>query len=78
MKEEELSKLVNKLNHDCKIDGILIQLPLPNHMDAKCILQKVIVEKDVDGFHPYNVSSCCDHFTVVRNVLMNNIYTHTF
>ncbi|MEK7280025.1 MAG: bifunctional methylenetetrahydrofolate dehydrogenase/methenyltetrahydrofolate cyclohydrolase FolD [Nitrospirota bacterium] len=55
LKQEELVKLVNDLNKDKKINGILIQLPLPKHIDSKVILDCVSPDKDVDGFHPYNV-----------------------
>ncbi len=55
LKQEELVKLVNDLNIDKKINGILIQLPLPKHIDSKVILECVSPDKDVDGFHPYNV-----------------------
>ena len=53
--EEQLLGLVNKLNEDTKIHGILVQLPLPGHIDETRILRTVSPLKDVDGFHPYNV-----------------------
>ncbi len=53
--ENELLNLVDKLNRDPAIDGILVQLPLPNHIDTNKILEKIDPEKDVDGFHPYNL-----------------------
>jgi len=53
--EEQLLRLVNKLNEDTKIHGILVQLPLPDHIDETKILRTVSPLKDVDGFHPYNV-----------------------
>jgi methylenetetrahydrofolate dehydrogenase (NADP+) / methenyltetrahydrofolate cyclohydrolase len=52
---EELLALVNELNRRDDIDGILVQLPLPAHVDSKKILLAVSPEKDVDGFHPMNV-----------------------
>src|ERR1700676_5046102 len=51
---EEMLALVAKLNAREDIDGILIQLPLPKHVDAKRLLDSVAPEKDVDGFHPWN------------------------
>eukprot|EP00941_MAST-03F_sp_MAST-3F-sp1_P000771 g771.t1 len=57
VKEEELFALVNKLNADPTIDGILVQLPLPEHINQKKILEAIDVHKDVDGFHPYNMGS---------------------
>ncbi|NIP30712.1 MAG: bifunctional methylenetetrahydrofolate dehydrogenase/methenyltetrahydrofolate cyclohydrolase FolD [Candidatus Dadabacteria bacterium] len=53
--EEELLTLVNKLNNDPKIHGILVQLPLPDHINETNILRAVTPLKDVDGFHPENV-----------------------
>ncbi len=53
--EEQLLKLIDDLNNDSKIHGILVQLPLPNHIDSKKVLNKISIEKDVDGFHPENV-----------------------
>ena len=49
--------LIDKLNNDSRIHGILVQLPLPNHLDSKKILNKVKPSKDVDGFHPLNLGS---------------------
>ncbi len=53
--QEELEALVDKLNADEKIDGILVQLPLPRHLDEHAILLRIDPKKDVDAFHPYNV-----------------------
>lgn len=52
---DELLSLVEKFNNDEKIHGILVQLPLPKQCDEKKILRAIKPEKDVDGFHPYNV-----------------------
>lgn len=52
--EEELIALIDKLNNDVNIHGILVQLPLPKHMDVEKILLRIKPEKDVDAFHPYN------------------------
>ena len=54
---EELLALVDGLNHRDDIDGILVQLPLPSHVDSKKVLLAVSPEKDVDGFHPMNVGN---------------------
>lgn len=51
---EELLTLINKLNDDSKVDGILCQLPLPKHIDEKTVINSIIPEKDVDAFHPVN------------------------
>lgn len=53
--QEELIELVEKLNNDEKIHGILVQLPLPKHLNETEVLLKIKPEKDVDAFHPYNV-----------------------
>ena len=54
-REEELLTLIHQLNEDPSVDGILIQMPLPEHMDTQRVLQAVQPGKDVDGFHPINV-----------------------
>merc|ERR1711939_720183 len=46
--------VVEELNADPTIDGILVQLPLPDHVDQKRVLECISVDHDVDGFHPYN------------------------
>jgi methylenetetrahydrofolate dehydrogenase (NADP+)/methenyltetrahydrofolate cyclohydrolase len=53
--EGELLSLIDKLNKDDSVDGILVQLPLPAHIDAERILNAIDPDKDVDGFHPTNV-----------------------
>ena len=53
--EAELLALIAKLNNDERIDGILVQLPLPDHIDESKVLETISPRKDVDGFHPYNV-----------------------
>ena len=53
--EAELLELIDRLNADQKIHGILVQLPLPKHIDAQRVLHRVCPGKDVDGFHPENV-----------------------
>jgi len=53
--EEELLSLIDKLNQDDDIDGILVQLPLPQHISAETVIERIAPHKDVDGFHPYNI-----------------------
>jgi len=53
--QEELLTLVDRMNNDPKINGILVQLPLPKHIDEAAILLAIDPDKDVDGFHPMNV-----------------------
>ena len=52
--EEQLLALIDKLNNDTKIDGILVQLPLPKHLDEKAVINAIRADKDVDAFHPIN------------------------
>ncbi|WP_420643107.1 bifunctional methylenetetrahydrofolate dehydrogenase/methenyltetrahydrofolate cyclohydrolase FolD [Candidatus Leptofilum sp.] len=53
--QEEVESLVSKLNADPEINGILVQLPLPKHIDEEAVLNSIDLEKDVDGFHPVNI-----------------------
>lgn len=53
--ENELFALIDKLNADESVDGILVQAPLPPHIDQKRIIEAIRADKDVDGFHPYNI-----------------------
>jgi methylenetetrahydrofolate dehydrogenase (NADP+) / methenyltetrahydrofolate cyclohydrolase len=53
--QAELEKLVKSLNDDKTVNGILVQLPLPSHLNEECVLQLISVEKDVDGLSPINI-----------------------
>lgn len=53
--EEELLKKIDELNNDDNLDGFIVQLPLPNHIDEQNVIMAINPEKDVDGFHPMNV-----------------------
>lgn len=55
--QEEVLRLVQQMNADPAIHGILVQLPLPSHIDERTILSAVSLEKDVDGFHPVNIGA---------------------
>lgn len=55
--EEELLALIDRLNHDNSVHGILVQLPLPKHIDENKVIMAINPEKDVDGFHPENVGN---------------------
>ncbi|XP_061204247.1 bifunctional methylenetetrahydrofolate dehydrogenase/cyclohydrolase, mitochondrial isoform X2 [Neopsephotus bourkii] len=57
--EEELLDLISKLNNDANVDGLLVQLPLPEHIDERKICNAVSPDKDVDGFHVINVGRMC-------------------
>ncbi len=64
--EEALLGLIAQLNQDAKIDGILVQLPLPSHIDETKIIEAIAPNKDVDGFHPYNVGRLCQDLPTLR------------
>lgn len=53
--QEEVEELVSDLNADPEVNGILVQLPLPGHLDEEAVLNSIDLEKDVDGFHPVNI-----------------------
>ena len=53
--EQQLLTLINELNNDSRVHGILVQLPLPAHIDSDKVLETISPDKDADGFHPYNV-----------------------
>lgn len=57
--EEELLALIEKLNADDEVNGILVQLPLPEQIDEKKVIQAIDPKKDVDGFHPMNAGALC-------------------
>ncbi|XP_031426960.1 bifunctional methylenetetrahydrofolate dehydrogenase/cyclohydrolase, mitochondrial [Clupea harengus] len=57
--EEELLDLIHKLNFDHRVDGLLVQLPLPEHIDERRVCNAVCPDKDVDGFHVVNVGRMC-------------------
>jgi len=65
-RQEELLALIDQLNDDAEIDGILVQLPLPAHLDASQLLERIRPDKDVDGFHPYNVGRLAQRMPLLR------------
>lgn len=64
--QAELESLVDTLNNDENVDGILLQLPLPDHLNADPLLLRIRPDKDVDGFHPYNVGRLCQRLPELR------------
>lgn len=64
--QEVLIEIIEKLNHDAEIDGILVQLPLPAGLDANLILERILPTKDVDGFHPYNLGRLAQRMPALR------------
>ncbi len=73
--EGELLKLINELNNDSAIDGILVQLPLPAGIDNVKVLESIHPDKDVDGFHPYNVGRLCQRAPTLRPCTPRGIVT---
>lgn len=64
--EAELLALISQLNQDEQIDGILVQLPLPAHLDSDTVLDRIDWRKDVDGFHPYNLGLLAQRRPAIR------------
>ncbi|EIQ7474142.1 TPA: bifunctional methylenetetrahydrofolate dehydrogenase/methenyltetrahydrofolate cyclohydrolase FolD [Vibrio parahaemolyticus] len=73
--EEELLALIDELNNDNEIDGILVQLPLPAGIDTTHVLERIHPEKDVDGFHPYNVGRLAQRIPKLRSCTPKGIIT---
>lgn len=73
--EAELLSIIDTLNQDAEIDGILVQLPLPAGMDSTKILERIDPEKDVDGFHPYNVGRLSQRIPKLRSCTPKGIIT---
>ncbi|MGX2956202.1 bifunctional methylenetetrahydrofolate dehydrogenase/methenyltetrahydrofolate cyclohydrolase FolD [Ursidibacter arcticus] len=64
--EQALLDLIDELNKDESVDGILVQLPLPKHIDSTKVIEAIQPDKDVDGFHPYNVGRLCQRIPTLR------------
>jgi methylenetetrahydrofolate dehydrogenase (NADP+)/methenyltetrahydrofolate cyclohydrolase len=64
--QQTLLKLIDDLNADSRIDGILVQLPLPGHIDTSAVIERVRPDKDVDGFHPYNIGRLVQRIPLLR------------
>jgi methylenetetrahydrofolate dehydrogenase (NADP+)/methenyltetrahydrofolate cyclohydrolase len=64
--QQTLLSLIEELNNDATIDGILVQLPLPEHIDSTLVLEAIHPDKDVDGFHPYNIGRLAQRMPELR------------
>ena len=64
--QQSLLNLIEELNNDATIDGILVQLPLPAHFDDTLVLEAIHPDKDVDGFHPYNIGRLAQRMPTLR------------
>lgn len=73
--EAELLALVDQLNADPEIDGILVQLPLPAQIRADAVLERILPTKDVDGFHPYNIGRLALKLPLLRPCTPKGVMT---
>ncbi|MCK5648664.1 MAG: bifunctional methylenetetrahydrofolate dehydrogenase/methenyltetrahydrofolate cyclohydrolase FolD [Gammaproteobacteria bacterium] len=73
--QEALLSLIDELNDDAAIDGILVQLPVPEHINPETIIERIHPDKDVDGFHPYNVGRLALRIPVLRPCTPRGIMT---
>lgn len=73
--EAELLTLIDELNHNPEVDGILVQLPLPEHINSQDILERIDAQKDVDGFHPYNVGRLAQRIPLLRPCTPKGVVT---
>ena len=64
--QQALLDLIDELNQDPTVDGILVQLPLPAHIDSTLVIERIQPDKDVDGFHPYNVGRLAQRIPALR------------
>jgi methylenetetrahydrofolate dehydrogenase (NADP+)/methenyltetrahydrofolate cyclohydrolase len=65
--QQHLLGLISELNQDPKIDGILVQLPVPEHINSEAIIEAIAPGKDVDGFHPYNIGCLTARIPALRS-----------
>lgn len=73
--EQALLTLIDQLNADHEIDGILVQLPLPKHINTEAVIERIAPHKDVDGFHPYNIGRLAQRNPQLRPCTPKGIMT---
>ena len=73
--EAELLELIDGLNSNPEVDGILVQLPLPTHINQEIVIERIQPDKDVDGFHPYNVGRLTTRMPVLRPCTPRGVMT---
>ncbi|WP_110687205.1 bifunctional methylenetetrahydrofolate dehydrogenase/methenyltetrahydrofolate cyclohydrolase FolD [Salinicola aestuarinus] len=73
--QQALESVIDELNADSSVDGILLQLPLPAHLDANPLLERIQPDKDVDGFHPYNLGRLAQRRPLLRPCTPKGIMT---
>ena len=73
--QEDLLKLIDELNGNAEVDGILVQLPLPEGLDSQAVLERIHPDKDMDGFHPYNVGRLVVKMPLMRPCTPKGVMT---
>ena len=73
--QEELLALIDEMNAKEEIDGILVQLPLPDQIDEETVIERILPTKDVDGFHPYNVGRLVLRMPILRSCTPKGMMT---
>ncbi|BAK75977.1 methenyltetrahydrofolate cyclohydrolase [Pseudogulbenkiania sp. NH8B] len=73
--QEELLGIIDQLNADASIDGILVQLPLPKQIDPQSVIERIEPKKDVDGFHPYNMGRLAVKMPLLRPCTPRGVMT---
>ncbi|WP_163557245.1 bifunctional methylenetetrahydrofolate dehydrogenase/methenyltetrahydrofolate cyclohydrolase FolD [Halomonas sp. NO4] len=73
--QQALERLIDDLNADPRVDGILLQLPLPAHLDERPLLERILPDKDVDGFHPYNLGRLAQRLPLLRPCTPKGVMT---
>ena len=73
--QAELSKIIAACNANPEVDGILVQFPLPEHLDERQVIEEIAPSKDVDGFHPYNVGRLAQRIPLLRACTPKGVIT---
>lgn len=73
--QDELLTLIDQLNADAGVDGILVQLPLPRQIDPQAVIERIHPDKDVDGFHPYNMGRLATKMPLLRPCTPRGVMT---
>ena len=73
--QADLLRLIDRLNEDPRVDGILVQLPLPSQINPQTVIERIHPDKDVDGFHPYNIGRLAVRMPVLRPCTPRGIMT---
>lgn len=73
--QTDLLALIDQLNADPSVDGILVQLPLPDHLDSTLVIERITPDKDVDGFHPYNVGRLAQRIPALESCTPKGMMT---